>query len=136
MNNSKELMSWYEGLSLNTLVDISKFYHKDCFFKDPFNELNGIENVRKIFVHMFEELHDPKFIFIDMIAEDKQTFVTWDFKFQLKGEVHTIHGSSHLKWKNGLINYHRDYWDVGEEMLLKIPLVRSFYKILVKKMSI
>lgn len=136
MNNTKDLIKWYEELNLDSLSELPKFYKNECFFKDPFNELKGINNVKSIFTHMFDELEGPKFIFIDVIAKDNQSFLSWDFTFRLKGSEYKIHGSSHLKWSDGLIEYHRDYWDVGEEVLLKIPVVRSMYKLLVNKLSI
>lgn len=134
MNNLNDLFNWYEKLSRESLDDIKKFYADNVFFKDPFNEITGREKVRHIFVEMFEQLEEPRFKFIDKIEQDGQIFVTWDFHFSVKKKKMTIHGSSHLKLdEQKKIVYHRDYWDVGEELLLKIPLVKSIYGVVRRK---
>ena len=85
---------------------------------------------------MFEKLERPRFVFIDKICDDDQMFLTWDFIFGVKGKEYKIHGSSHLKLNEKLlIIYHRDYWDVGEELLLKIPMVKNVYGAFRKKLS-
>ena len=96
------------------------------FFKDPFNELTGKDKVRKIFEHMFENLESPRFNIMDIIENSNEGFLTWDYFFVIRGIEYKIHGSSHLKHnKESKIIYHRDYWDVGEEILLKIPVIKT-----------
>jgi steroid delta-isomerase len=136
MNNLKALTLWFENLEIKNLDKIDLFYDQNVFFKDPFNEKNGIESVRRIFLHMFKTLENPRFIFIDIIENNQSSFLTWDFIFKIKGKDYKIHGSSHLKFnEEQKIIYHRDYWDVGEEVLLKIPLLKSVYGILQKKLA-
>lgn len=136
MKDLTKLCEWYENLSEESLGRIGDFYDKGTFFKDPFNEVRSREKMERIFKEMFENLDNPHFVIIDTIHEGDQAFLTWDFIFTNKGNTYTIHGSSHLKMNEfGLIIYHRDYWDVGEELLLKIPLIRNLYGMLRKKLS-
>ncbi|MBC75902.1 MAG: isomerase [Halobacteriovoraceae bacterium] len=135
--NLEQLRVWYEGLSKETLSDIDKFYSSDVFFKDPFNEFSGIEKLTKLFDHMFEKLDNPHFVFIDEVKSDGQAFLTWNFLFSMKGKEYKIHGSSHLKFdENSKIEYHRDYWDVGEELILKIPGLAFLYGKLRKSLAV
>ena len=130
MKSLKELMHWYETLTPETLANIQDYYDKDAFFKDPFNEIKGREKIEHIFQDMFLKLTKPHFVFIDIIEQDDQAFLTWDFIFTIKSLSYTIHGSSHLKLnQEKLVIYHRDYWDVGEELLLKIPLLKNLYSL-------
>lgn len=133
----KELLYWYENLSPQSLNDLSQFYTEDSFFKDPFNEITGREKIKLIFEHMFENTEKPRFIFIDSIQEGNQVFLTWDFKFEINKKKYKIHGSSHLKLNTeGKVYYHRDYWDVGEEVLSKVPIIKSLYKMLTAKLRV
>ena len=133
----EELKSWYEGLTKESLEHINSFYTEDVFFKDPFNEFNGIGNLEKVFDHMFEKLDNPHFIFIDDIKEGNQAFLTWDFVFESKAKKYKIHGSSHLRFNSdSKIEYHRDYWDVGEELILKIPGLKFLYGKLRKALAV
>ena len=137
MNNLKELTLWYENLKEGSLDKIDFFYDENVFFKDPFNEFKGRDKLMKVFTHMFENLENPHFVILDTIEDSDGAFLTWDFYLKIKGRGHKIHGSSYLKYnKENRIVYHRDYWDVGEEILLKIPFMKFMYSYIQKKMAL
>tara|TARA_Y100001970_G_scaffold286876_1_gene410117 strand:+ start:1697 stop:2125 length:429 start_codon:yes stop_codon:yes gene_type:complete len=137
LSNLEEIKFWYENLNKINLDQIELFYDKEVLFKDPFNEFRGIDKVKKIFYHMLSNLENPQFAIIDTIENDEEAFLTWDFLFKFNDKNYKIHGSSHLKYnKEQIISYHRDYWDVGEEVLLKVPFVRLFYSFFRKKLAL
>ena len=85
---------------------------------------------------MFETLEKPHFVILDTIENSGSAFLTWDFFLRIKGREYKIHGSSHLKFnKENRIVYHRDYWDVGEEILLNVPFIRLMYSFFRKKLA-
>ena len=91
----------------------------------------------KVFAHMFENLGNAHFVILDSIENSEGAFLTWDFYLKIKGRGHKIHGSSHLKYsKENKIVYHRDYWDVGEEILLNVPFIRVMYSYFRKKLAL
>lgn len=137
MDNIRKITNFYENLKRENVSRLTDIYEEDTFFKDPFNELKSVSQIAKIFDEMFVELDDPRFIFIDQISQGTQLFLTWDFVFSRNGKAFKIHGSSHLKLSDkGKISYHRDYWDVGEELLLKLPIVKVIYGALRRKLSV
>lgn len=137
MKDLNKITHWYEHLSQETLEEIDNFYTEEVFFKDPFNELIGREKVKNIFQHMFTSLNEAHFVFVETLLQGNSAFITWDFIFKFKNVQYKIHGSSHLKFNElGKIFYHRDYWDVGEELLLKLPIIKSIYKVFQKKLSL
>ena len=136
MNRLTEFKEWFLSLNESTLDNIVSFYDENVFFKDPFNEFNGSEKLKKLFIHMFITLKNPHFVFIDNIENSDGIFLTWNFIFSYKENLFKIHGSSHLKLnEENKIIYHRDYWDVGEELLLKIPIIKSLYGLIHSKLS-
>ena len=136
MSSLREVKEWFINLNESTLDNIGSYYDENVFFKDPFNEFNGREKLKKLFIHMFNTLKNPHFVFIDNIENSEGVFLTWDFIFSYKEKLFKIHGSSHLKLNDEeKIVYHRDYWDVGEEILLKIPLIKSLYGFFQSKLS-
>ena len=136
MNNLREFKEWFINLNESTLDNIVSYYDENVFFKDPFNEFYGREKLKNLFIHMFITLKNPHFVFIDNIENSEDVFLTWDFIFSYKEKLFKIHGSSHLKLNDEeKIVYHRDYWDVGEEILLKIPLIKSLYGFFQSKLS-
>ena len=137
MNRLTDLKEWFINLNETTLNDIVSYYEENVFFKDPFNEFNGREKLKKLFLHMFITFKNPHFVFIDSIENSEEIFLTWDFIFSYKEKLFNIHGSSHLKLNDEeKIVYHRDYWDVGEEILLKIPLIKSLYGFFQNKLAL
>ena len=137
MNRLVDLKEWFSNLNVSTLDDIVSYYDEKVFFKDPFNEFNGREKLKKLFLHMFITFKNPHFVFIDTIENSEGIFLTWDFIFSYKKKIFKIHGSSHLKLNDEeKIVYHRDYWDVGEELLLKIPLIKSLYGFFQNKLAL
>ncbi len=136
MTPLKKITIWYETLSIDTLPDIQNFYAPKAKFKDPFNEVTGIDSIQKIFVHMFETTENPKFVFFDRIEQDNQAFLTWHFVFGLKGKQYTVKGGSHLRFNEaGRIVDHRDYWDAAEELWQKLPLIGAPIRWLRRKFS-
>ena len=136
MKSLTEFKEWFIDLNESTLENIGSYYDENVFFKDPFNEFNGREKLKKLFIHMLITLKNPQFVFIDNIENNEEIFLTWDFIFSYKDKLFKIHGSSHLKLNDEKkIVYHRDYWDVGEELLLKIPIIKSMYGFFQSKLA-
>lgn len=129
-------VAYFETISPASVATIEQVYSIDCYFKDPFNEVRGIEPVRTIFSHMFVKLQGPRFVVLEAIEQHDQAFLTWDFFLTFKGEnqERKIHGSSHLKFDAaGKICYHRDYWDAAEELYEKLPLVGGLMRFMKKR---
>ena len=118
----------FEHLTPASVQQLGAIYSPDVWFKDPFNDVRGLPQVQRIFSHMFVALDQPRFVVTDIIAAPDQCFLTWNFEFHLKrfdrATLQTIRGASHLKFTaDGLINFHRDYWDAAEELYEKLPLL-------------
>jgi hypothetical protein len=127
------LLAWYEQLSPDSVGQIEQFYHPTCYFKDPFNELYERSSLEDLFARMFVNVQQPRFIIIDTVSEGHNTFIIWQFHFHLRQRSSQINGSSHLKFdENGLVVFHRDYWDAAEELYEKLPIIGFILKQLKK----
>ena len=107
---------------------LDRVYASDARFKDPFNNVQGLSAIQRIFRHMFASLDQPRFLITGRIVQGQQCFLTWEFHFGFKsfkqGQAQCIVGASHLLLDEaGLITLHRDYWDAAEELYEKLPLV-------------
>lgn len=118
------LVDWYETLSQSSLSTIADYYSDDCYFKDPFNEVRSRDIIHSIYMDMFEKLDSPRFVFEDVLSDGNKAFLTWRFSFGWRNRQMTIQGGSHLVFSDdGRVEYHRDYWDVAEELYEKIPVM-------------
>ena len=124
------------------LARLGEVYSADAWFKDPFNEVQGLDAVRGIFQHMYDSLNQPRFIVTTRVVQGRQCFLTWDFVFGLRGQSTeiTVRGASHLwlapgtdgRWR---ITRHRDYWDVAEELYEKLPLLGALMRWLKRRVN-
>jgi ketosteroid isomerase-like protein len=129
--------AFFESISPQTVQRIDEIYAVDAWFKDPFNEVRGVESIRRIFEHMFEQVDSPRFVVREVLAEGDGAFLTWDFVFRnrrLGDGRQVIHGASHLRFDaDGRVNYHRDYWDAAEELYEKIPFLGGLMRALKRR---
>ena len=120
------ITAYFEALTPQSVAQIGDFYTPDARFKDPFNEVQGIPAITRLFEHMFVALHEPRFVVTQQIVDGAQAFLVWEFRFRFKRfdtvTEQVIHGGSHLTLtEDGRISEHRDYWDAAEELYEKLP---------------
>ncbi len=118
----------FETLTPESIAALDALYAPNARFKDPFNEVQGLDAIQRIFRDMFEHTEQPRFFITERVAQGPQCFLTWEFHFAFKsfrqGQAQCIRGGSHLVLDaEGRIAMHRDYWDAAEELYEKLPLV-------------
>ena len=124
----QRLVTFFERLQPEDLPRLQALYAPDARFKDPFNDVQGVEKIAHIFDHMFKQLHEPHFIVTERIVQERQCFLVWEFRFRFKRfdamRWQTVRGGTHLVFNDaGQVQLHRDYWDAAEELYEKFPLV-------------
>jgi len=126
--NLDALARFYQELSPTALERFPEFYTEDAFFKDPFNEVRGVDAIQRIFRHMFAQVDQPRFLVTERLAAERSALLIWEFHY---GKGQCIRGASHLRFADdGRVAYHRDYWDAAEELYMKLPLIGRVMKVL------
>ena len=126
------VVALFERLTPADLPGLRGVYAADARFKDPFNDVQGLPAIARIFDHMFRQLDGPRFTVRDTVAQGDTLFLTWDFDFRTRGRgaraMH-IHGASHLRFDAvGQVSLHRDYWYAAEELYEKLPGIGAFMR--------
>lgn len=126
------VVALFESLSPADLPALRGVYAEQARFKDPFNAVQGLPAIARIFEHMFRQVDAPKFTVQAIVAAGDDAFLTWDFHFATRGSGARslcIHGASHLCFDaGGRVAMHRDYWDAAEELYEKLPLLGSLMR--------
>jgi len=117
---------WFESLTPHSLGELATFYSAEARFKDPFNDVCGVPAITHLFEHMFQALHEPRFVVTQQVVDGAQAFLVWEFRFRFKRfdtvTEQMVRGCSHLTLgESGRITEHRDYWDAAEELYEKLP---------------
>ena len=135
-----DLVDFFETLTPQSLDRFPEFYAADAWFKDPFNEVRGVAAIARIFKHMFEQVDEPRFSIGERLVDGDGASLVWVFSFRSRGwgrgATQVVRGATHLKFDaDGRVVWHRDYWDVAEELYAKLPLIGGPMRWLQKKLS-
>ena len=125
------LKQYFETLTPASVALLPRFYAPQARFKDPFNEVQGVTAIERIFRHMFEQVGAPRFVVHDVLGNAEDAFMRWDFHFSARifGGEQTIRGATHFRFgADGRITEHRDYWDAAEELYAKLPLLGALMR--------
>lgn len=135
-----QLVHYWQTLTPERVASITECYTEDAYFRDPFNEVTGIEPIKQVFADMFVRLDQPVFTIIETIEQDHGAILIWDFDFRIKRlkpqQKRRIHGASHIRFAaDGRVHYHRDYWDAAGELYEQLPLVGGLMRFLKKRVA-
>ena len=127
------LVRFFETIGADNLHgQLMQVYARDAKFKDPFNEVQGVNEIVRIFEHMFKQVDQPRFVVTAKVLQGPQAFLTWEFLFRMKRfsqETQCILGATHIIFDaDGMVAVHRDYWDAAEELYEKLPVVGSLMR--------
>lgn len=122
------LADYFERLSPEAVERIGEYYAPAAEFKDPFNQVRGVEAIARVFRHMYVQVQAPRFRVVSRMVRGDEAWLAWEFHFRFRGwhasRAQCIRGATHLRFQeDGRVVMHRDYWDSGEELFAKLPLV-------------
>ena len=133
----EKISHFFESLNQETSVKAFRAIYDDtAVFKDPFNEVKGVEAVHKIFAHMYDNLDNPRFVITEYIGTADTAYVKWDFIFTFKGEKkeQCFEGVSRLTLNDqDRVISHTDYWDAAEHIYEHFPLLGSVLRFAKRK---
>ena len=134
----REIADWFEALTPLSLKSIDSVYDKLSSFRDPFNDIVGIDKIQAIYQHMFDQLVEPRFKVTRIVEQGLESFMAWEFTFQLSGKSYRIAGCTHfvIDPDTRLVIIHRDYWDAAQELYEKLPVLGWVLQRLRKRLSL
>ena len=130
---------FFEGLTPETLPEIETLCRPDVRFKDPFNDVTGTADLRRIFEHMFETTAGPRFTVTDTAVSGRTAYLRWRFDFTPKGRAApwVVEGMSEVTFDEaGLVAAHIDHWDSGEQFYARLPVIGALVRFVRGKMGV
>jgi steroid delta-isomerase len=125
--------AFYAGLEPAQLDRLGEHFAPDARFKDPFNDVRGVERIRDVFVHMYAALEKPRFRVHHLALAGRTGYVHWTFEFAGEGWVRhlsPIDGLSRVTFDEaGRVVEHVDYWDAAEQVYQRLPLVGWVFRL-------
>jgi steroid Delta-isomerase len=117
-------LSYLETLTPEKLVSLPNYVTDDVRFKDPFNDVTGIDAMRRVFDHMFRNVKDIRFSVRHVLGDQDYCLMTWRFQGMLRGKPWAFDGTSMIRFApDGRVAEHIDYWDAASEFYQRLPVI-------------
>ena len=137
LENSKV---FFDKLDVNHLNLVDQFYDQKVVFQDPIHKLNGATEVRKYYEGLYKNVDAIHFDYGKGVESENIVSLPWTMHLKTKainsGNEITVDGVSVITFSaEGKAISHRDYFDMGEFVYERVPLLRSVIGFIKKKMS-
>ena len=130
----KDLIQSTDNLNPN----LQAVYSDDINFIDPIHHLNGIDALAAYLQSNCANLVSCGFEVQQVNECEQQAYIHWLMRYQHpklnSGRINSIEGVSHIKFTDK-VHYHRDYFDVGNMMYEKLPLIGTVIRYLKNRMQ-
>ena len=119
-------VAFFEGIERGGLAVLRQLCSRDILFVDPINEIEGVEEVIRLFEAMFDDLEAPRFSVSHWSLTNRSGFIRWTFEGRLKrgGRTLRIEGVSEIELDDrNRVAFHRDHWDPSMSLYAMVPLL-------------
>lgn len=128
---SERIRSAYNEVRADNLYLLDDLYAPDLVFEDPLDRTEGLDEFKIYMEAMYQYVEDIHWEYHDEVIQGDTHVLVWTMTLQTaslnKGEPFTIDGVSHLRFgEDNKIVYHRDYFDMGEYIYERVPVVKWF----------
>lgn len=125
----------FNQLDKDHLHLLEEIYTLDVKFRDPVHTLEGLPALRDYYGRLYEGVISCEFEFEAEVIEGQQGMLAWIMRFQHArfrfGEKLELRGVSHLQFQDdGRVHYHRDYFDMGEFIYERTPILGSVIRMI------
>ncbi|MCG5500009.1 nuclear transport factor 2 family protein [Ectothiorhodospira lacustris] len=125
---ARRYADFFTQLKEPDLQRLDEFFAPDARFKDPFNDVTGLEQIAAVFRHMFRQCPAPRFYVHCWATQGNTAFFHWRFMDRDEGADGRmsldVDGISRVLFNDeGKVFSHIDYWDTAEYLYDQIPLL-------------
>jgi hypothetical protein len=130
---------YYETLSVATLKNLDSVVTADVRFRDPFNEVRGVEAYRRLLAKMFEAVPDVRFTVSHQAVDGETCFLRWRCQGTLKalgGKSWLVEGMSELRFgPDGRVREHIDHWDAAAQFYERLPIIGGLLRLIRRRFA-
>lgn len=124
-----------EQLDVRSLDRLPDYVRADVRFKDPFNDVTGIEAMQAVFADLFKHLDDVVFTVRACMPDGPKALIAWTLSGTLEGGPWTVDGASELRFDaDGLLAEHIDHWDAASGLYERFPVIGALLRFLRRRL--
>ena len=113
-----------EALRADNLATLDTVLTPEARFVDPFNDVRGIEAIRAVFAHGFEQCPGMRFHVFARAVDGQHALLRWRMTCESASTDLAIEGMSELTLApDGRVAAHVDYWDPAAQLYERVPVL-------------
>lgn len=125
-----------EAVTPENLHRLRNLAARQVHFRDPFNGVNGVDEMIAIFEDMFKTVGPCTFKIHGRTGGNSHCFITWTLTGVLFGKPWSVDGASELRFDDdGLLSSHIDFWDAAQGVYEHFPVIGGILKMLRRRLS-
>ena len=124
---------FWEGLSADTLDGMADVMAPGVRFRDPFNDVRGLDRVRQVFAETYRRLSDVEVRVSDVAAGREACYLRWSFGYRIgrRSRRWQLAGMTEIRFDDdGRVAAHIDHWDAAQQVYEKLPLIGAMLRLL------
>jgi hypothetical protein len=129
--------AFLESLTRETLASLPDYVTEDVHFRDPFNDVHGVNAMQRVFRHMFDNVQDIRFEVHHAMIEGDYCLMQWRFQGRLGSGPWAFDGTSGIRFApDGRVDEHIDYWDAAGNFYERLPVIGWLLSWLRRRLSV
>ena len=130
----------FNELRADNVEILDKFYADSILFEDPVGRIEGLSSMKAYYKEMYKSVVSIRFEFKPFSEKDGRYFFPWVMFLKTpklnSGKEFSVVGGSEIHFKDGLVFFHRDYFDMGEFLYERLPVLGSLIKTIRKRLQV
>jgi ketosteroid isomerase-like protein len=127
----KGVVEVYETFNIDpqgALAGLSQLYAEEMRFQDPLISIEGRAEFERVMGSFVSNARQLRIEVLDHAEQGDRAFITWRMWFAPRwGRGITIEAVSHLRLREGRVVEQRDYWDLVDSLVSRLPWASRAY---------
>ena len=129
-------MRLWEEMTTAHIEKLPALVTPDVHFTDPFNDVRGIDALRRVLLKTLHDLPELNFVVTHRAWAGDLCLMRWDFDARTKGGSRfTIIGMTELTFAGEKIARHVDHWDAGKQFYEQLPLIGGVLRMIRRRVA-
>lgn len=131
-------IDFLQALTPERTGELRDYCAPDIRFRDPFNDVRGVEAYKRVLDDMYEKLAYVRFKVRHSAGDDAIRYLRWDLEYRsgAKADIRTIQGMSELRFgADGRVVEHVDHWDAASQLYERLPLIGAVLRAIRRRIA-
>lgn len=133
------IKEFFRNLNKDTMHLVDEFYDKNAHFRDPLTEHQSAAGIKAYYANLYQHVKSITFDISDEVVQGATHVAVWKMTLECGlngGKPYSVDGISYIQFGGGegKAVYHRDYFDVGDFVYERVPVVKNIVQFVKRKM--